>query len=77
VVDYQQNIYHGDTEDTEDAQGKAFICFSDRLFRVASSINRTPLIPGLPKLNPGLELANAFSVKGGSLSALRGECMMV
>ncbi|HEY2972211.1 MAG TPA: hypothetical protein VGJ48_06835 [Pyrinomonadaceae bacterium] len=30
-------------------------------FRVASSMDEC-LFPGLPKLNPGLELANAFSV---------------
>jgi len=30
-------------------------------FRVPSAI--THLIPGLPKLNPGLELANTFGVK--------------
>ena len=35
-------------------------------FRVTPAI--TYLIPGLPKLNPGLELANTFGVLGNTLA---------
>src|SRR6267142_2500347 len=39
-------------------------------FRVASSRQWTCVVPGLPKRNPGLELANAFSVGSKAASCL-------
>ena len=46
-------------------------------FRVAPAITYLILIPGLPKLNPGLELANTFGVIVKALSqgpAYRAGC---